>query len=385
MILRQDLQRLASLWSDAQNAISLYFPSKTPADVAHREEPILVKEQIHEKLGTRKVKSQGERDDIARLLEMAASFKGNHGRARVVFACGDHGVWQEFDLTGSFNLRLDVGPAFTLAPLVQELESMRRYCIALADRSYERIFMLVSDQVTGDTNVLEEKHDPIRTTGAGMSTQRERHKEKPAIERFKALAEHLLRSYEHDEFDALLIGCRSDLRSEIESELSNVLRRVLIGHFHIDPGLATPKETRDRALALIAQESSREESMMVDQAIGEARRGGLGVVGLAAVLDALDKAEVRTLLFSQKRLASSEGSARASICTNCSHIQSGTVAVCEVCGNPMHTIANAEEALLRHRSSRDTDLRVIRNATLPDPDNIAALLRFRVERTHAVA
>jgi len=385
MISRQDLERLASLWSEAENAISLYFPSTMPADVAHREEPILLKEKIHEKLGTRKLKSQAERDDITRLLEVAASIKGNHGRAKVVFACGAQGVWEEFDLTGGVNLLLDAGSCFTLAPLVQELESMRRYCIALADRSYVRVFMLVSDQISGHTDLLEEMHDPIRTTGARMSSQRERHKEKPAQVRFKALAEHLLSSYERDAFDALLIGCRSELRSEIESELSNVLRRVLIGHFHSDPGVDTADETRAKALALIAQESSREEAIMVEQAVGEARRGGLGVVGLPAVLDAMDKGEVRTLLLSQERLASSEDTAGASICTACSHVQLGTAAVCELCGNPMHYFASAEEALIRHRGPREVDLHAIRNAELPGLDNIAALLRFRVERTNAVA
>jgi len=385
MISRPDLHRLASLWSEDSNALSLYFPSRTPADVAHREEPILLKEKIHEKLGNRKFKSQAERDDIARLLEVAASIKGNHGRARVVYACGAQGIWEELDLAGSVNLLFDAGPSFILAPLVEELESLHRYCIALADRSYLRVFMLVSDQITGQTDLLDEAREPIRTTGARKSSQEERHKEKPAQTRFKALAEHLLASYERGEFDALLIGCRSDLRSEIESGLSNVVRRVLIGHFHVDPAMATPDEVRAKALAVIAQQSTGEEDILVDQAVGEARRGGLGVVGLPAVLDAMDKGEVRTLLLSQERLASSQDSAGASICIACSHVQSGTVVACELCGNPMHQFASAEEALLRHRGAREVDLRVIRNAMLPGPDNIAALLRFRAEPANALA
>ena len=385
MISRQDLHRLASLWSEDHNAISLYFPSTTPADVAHREEPILLKEKIHEKLGTRKLKSPAERGDISRLLEVAASIKGNHGRARVVYACGAQGVWEELDLAGSVKLLFDAGPSFTLAPLVEQLESLHRYCIALADRSFLRVFMQVSDQITGQTDLLDEAREPIRTTGARMSSQEERHKEKPAQMRFKALAEHPLASYERGEFEALLIGCRSELRSEIESELSNVLRRVLIGHFHIDPAMATADEVRSKSLAVIAGQLTGEEDILVDQAVGEARRGGLGVVGLPAVLDAMDKAEVRTLLLSQKRLTSSEGSAGASICTVCSHVQLGTVAACELCGNPMHHFASAEEALLRHRGAREVDLRVIRSATLPGPDNIAALLRFRAERSNTVA
>jgi hypothetical protein len=51
----------------------------------------------------------------------------------------------------------------------------------------------------------------------------------------------------------------------------------------------------------------------------------------------------------------------------------------------MHHFASAEEALLRHRGAREVDLRVIRSATLPGPDNIAALLRFRAERSNTVA
>ena len=61
------------------------------------------------------------------------------------------------------------------------------------------------------------------------------------------MAEHIEQYFERGACDRLLIGCRDDVWSEIEPQLQPKARQRLVGHFRIDPKLATPEEVKQIA------------------------------------------------------------------------------------------------------------------------------------------
>lgn len=384
MISNQDLQELAGFTSRNADAISFYFGAQRPTELAHREEPILTKEKIQEVFGNLQGSSPSVREDIHRLLETAAGMKGNESRAKVVFACASRQFWREYDLEGRLPLLLDAATTFRLAPLLPSLTQPRRYCIALADRNRARLLILEAGKIHEHSDALDEELDPeldkVRTTGTGGSRHVERQREEMVRQHFKFLASHLLHFHEHKDYDALIVGCRDTMWPEIEQALHPDLKRVLIGHFRIDPGLATAEEVQERAKAFIQELERREDLNLLQQAAGGAAADARGAVGLPAVLRAIEKGEVQTLVWTPRQNTKEQP---IGVCRNCGHLQLGQEGACDLCGQEMQVYARAEEALVRRALLWTLEMRVIEDATLPPPDEFAAVLRFRSDHNTA--
>jgi len=378
----EELKELAGFWTDKGDALSMYLQVRTPSELAHREEPIFAKQKIQQALGTLRGKSPADRADIQRVLETVSAMKGNGGRAKVIFACHGKGLWREADVPGDFSTRLDVGSAFTLAPLLGQQQSRRRYCIALADRNRARLLLLEAREISEHSQVLDEENEKIRTTGAGKSVHLERQKAEKTRRHFTFLAEHLLHFYEHKDYDHLIVGCREEMWPEIEAALHPELKRILVGRFAVDPGLAPADEVKEKAQVIVDQRDREEEARLVEKTIGAATAKGLGAVGLKGVIDALEKGEVRSLLWPDGDRQSTQS---ASLCENCGHLEADDLRACTLCGARMRRFAHAEEALLRHTLGRSIEVRMIHRVKLPPPDEIAALLRFRVDANVAEA
>jgi hypothetical protein len=381
-----ELQELAGFWTNDGDAISVYFKAPEASELAHREEPIFAKDQIKQKLGRLKgVERSADQADVQRIIETIGDLKGNGGRTKVIFACKRKNIWREFDAPGDFGCRIDVGANFTLGPLIAQQQARRRYCIALADRHRARLLLLEAREISEHSQILDEDDkEKIRTTGASKSGHLERKKEEQARRHFTFLAEHLLHFHEHKDYDCLMIGCRDDMWPEIEAELHPQLKRILVGRFACDPGIATRLEIQEKAQALVDAKDRDEEKRLNERAMGGFAANALGAVGLNEVIDALEKGEVRTLLWASKP----DGEQRsASLCESCGHLEARELHACTLCGARMRLFANAEEALLRHALGRSIAVREMHYTKLPMPDRIAAWLRFRAEMNtpHALA
>lgn len=377
-----ELKELANLWTDKNDALSLYLQVQTPSELAHREEPILAKEKIRQALGTLRGTDAADRGDIQRAIETVSLMKGNGRRAKVIFACARQKVWREYDIPGEFTSRVEVGPAFALAPLIAQQQGRKRYCIALADRNRARLLLLEASEISEHSQVLDEEKEKIRTTGARKSVRMERSKEEDVRKHFVFLAEHLLHFYEHRDYDYLIVGCRDETWPDIEAELHPELRRILAGRFTTDPGMATCEEIQEKAQGLVDEKDRQDERRLVERSIGGAAANSLGAVGLKAVIHALENGEVRTLLWPNGNRQSVRG---ASLCENCGHLEAEDLHACVLCGARMRRFTHSEEALLRHAFIRSIEVRMLHTSKLPPPDEIAAWLRFRADLNTAQA
>jgi hypothetical protein len=369
-----ELRELAEFWTDSGDALSLYAQVKTPSELSHREEVISAKDRIQQAL--QKGNNSVGRADVQRALETVAEMKGNGGRAKVIFACNREKLWREFDVPGEFAVRAEAGPAFALAPLVAQERTQKRYCIALADRNRARLLLLEGGEIAEHSQVLDEEQEKVRTTGTSKAQIYDRRKEEQVRRHYQFLGSHLLHFFEHKDYDCLMVGCRDEMWPEIEAELHPELKRILVGRFTLDPGMATAEEIRGKAQAIVDQRDQEEEQRLLERAVGGAASRGLGAVGLRDVIDALEKGEVRTLLLPQGELRSWNS---ASLCENCGHLEANAWAECVFCGGKMRRFADAEEAVLRHALGRSIEVRTMRWVKLPVPDEIAAWLRFRAE------
>jgi Bacterial archaeo-eukaryotic release factor family 10 len=387
----EEIRELAAVWAEQGSALSFYFQPPEPSELSHRGEPVLAKQELQQKLQNLQGVGRAHRDDIHRILESIATLREDRPRrTKIIFACSPQNFWREYDIPGDFGIRLDAGSSFTLAPLIAQQQQRRRYCIALADRNRARLFLLTGREITEHSQVLDEEKDKIRTTGTGANNNLERKQEEKVRRHFAFLSDHLLHFFEHGDYDALLIGCRDDMWSDIEATLHSSVKRILAGRFLVDPGIASPQEVAEKAQAFITDNDRRDEEALVARVSGSALSDGLGAIGLDAVIRSLEQGEVRTLLCQSSEHPSLPNGAaivprNASLCPNCAHLDSAPSHACTLCGAQMHRFERAEEALLRHALGRSIEIRMLSYAKLPPPDGLAAWLRFVASRNTAQA
>ncbi len=380
------MRELADFWSEDGDAISVYFQPPLASEMSHREEAIVAKDVLRQKLGALRRSSAVDPDDIERILDSITAMPSNENRSKIVFACARQQFWREYDIRGDFGVRVDVESGFSIAPLIAEQQGRRRYCIALADRNKARLLLLESRELTEHSHVLDEDKEKIRTTGARGSAHLERKNEEKVRQHFAFLADHLLHFHEHGDYDGLLIGCRDEMWPEIEAALHPDVKRVLLGRFATDPGLASGEDILKHAQAIVDERDKHEEQELLNKAMGGAASDGLGAIGLPVVIEALERGEVWTLLWPRLRSASEDDErAAAWVCPNCAHLDSGTVTVCSLCGTAMRRYAQPEEALLRQALGRNIEVRMLNHMKLPPPTEIAATLRFLARRNTAEA
>lgn len=380
MITRDDIRELASFQSPEGQAVTFYYQPSAPLNKSHREEIILVKDMIRNAL--REAEGHGKngstRSDLERIGSMIDPIHGNTGKAKAIFACSSQNFWREFDVpVQSLKPKIAVSQRFHLKPLAAVLDSEQRACVLLADRTKARVFELTGDTISEKQDFINELTRRGKSDGFGGydAGHAERKVLNEAAQHFKAVAATIEQYFERGACERLLIGCRDDVWSEIEPHLQSQARQNLVGHFRIDPKVATADQVKQIAREQLAQHDAGEKQELIREVVGEAHRNGRGAIGLRRVLRSLETGEVLTLLLG------SHFQAPGVKCYHCGHMDLHLAPNCAVCGKPNTELEDIGDAIVGHAIRTGVQL-----VYIPDDEEfdrigrIAARLRFRADQ-----
>ncbi len=380
MIARDEIRELANFHSPETCALTFYYQPSTPQDLSHRGESILVKDMLRNALrdAEKGGKNSCARADLERVSTIVEALRGNGGKAKAIFACAGQNFWREYDLPPQLpKTQVILNQRFHLKPLAALMRESRKTLIVLADRTKARVFELSDDQITELQDFFNElsrhgKSDGFAGYDAGHAERRVLNE---TAQHFKAIADYLKERYEREPFDQLLIGCHDEQWPEIEAHLHAYAKQKLIGHFRIDPKVATPEQVKEMALQQIAEHESGEKQRLIADVVGEAHRNGNGAIGLRRVLRSLEVGEVQTLMLGANFQAPGVK------CYNCGHMDLHDAKDCAVCGKPNTQLEDIGDAIVGHALRDNIETRWIDNSEEFDRiGRIAALLRFRADQ-----
>jgi len=380
MIARDDIRELANFHSPETCALTFYYQPATPQDLRYRGESIMVKDLLRNAL--RDAEKDGKngcaRADLERINGIVESLHGNGGKAKAIFACASQNFWREFDLPPQLpKTQVILNQRFHLKPLAALMREARKTLIVLADRSKARVFELTKGELREQQDFFNElprrgKSDGFAGYDGGHA---ERHLMNDAAQHFKTIAEYLKDRYERGGFDQLLIGCHDEQWSEIEPHLHTYPKQKLIGHFRIDPKVATAEQVKEVALQRIAEHEGNEKQRLITEINGQAHRNGTGAIGLRRVLRSLETGEVQTLLLGANFQAPGVK------CYNCGHMELHDAKDCAVCGKPNTHLEDIGDAIVGHALRNNIEILWIdTNEEFDHIGRIAALLRFRADQ-----
>lgn len=367
-IAREDLLALANFFDEQEHAVSFYFSLSSSTDNSHREEVLKIKALVGDV-----VKNIGAKDGLSKDLDAivadAEEIRHTPSRLKAIFACHDRHIRQVFDLPafGSISL-LDVGRHFHLRPLLQAVQASTPYCVVMVEHGKARAFV-------GQGPDIQEIRGLFRSEELGVERSDSRvgwshHIEGNARERdsayLKQIGIEIHRLMEEHKYPRLVIGCREDLWSELESQLLGTERAAVIGRFHTANFDVSPAEVLQAAKPIF-QESLRLAYRDLWHKIDEG--SSHSAVGLNQVLENLAEGRV------QKILLGKLSNEKVSDCLQCGSLHAGIQGKCVFCGSSNTHAVLAQEALIRKALLTEAEI------LLPCPgdagsDRVAAWLRY---------
>jgi peptide subunit release factor 1 (eRF1) len=383
-ITREQIRELSEFQDSGSCAVSFYFQPSTPRNKAHKEDTILIKDLVREALHQLESKDRKDcaRADMDRILRLAGELRSNGTHAKAVFACADHGIWQEYELPANLpGTQLFVDRHFHLKPLAYLLGASPRLGVVVLDRHRARFFDLRLGELTEREGLFQPLSRKGRSDGyAGYDGgHAQRRVDDEALHHFKAVAEVLKQSLEKGVFEKWILGCQDAHRSQLEPHLHSYVTQAMLGRFHADPGHITPDDIRAQTQEIVEQWQTDRRRELVSQVLSQARSHSRGVTGLRRVLRSLEMGEVQTLLLGESFQA------HAVECSGCGHLDAHLVNFCPVCGRATHEVVDVAEAILPWVIRRDIEMLYVKDDLEFDKvGNVAALLRFRSENVQPI-
>jgi peptide chain release factor subunit 1 len=368
------LRRLAEMRLDRPLVLSLYLdldPSRFATPPARATEVRSLLDEADRRLRELDELSHSDRTALEKslgkvreLLNRNLDADGAHGMA--LFACEPEDLLETFKLPRSVQARVAIDNSPLIGPLVG-LARRERWCVLLVNKQAARVFRGSPDGLREVDQLHDEVHG--RHDQGGMSQARyQRSIEKEVSDHLRSSAERLLRHYERQPFQRLLVGGPREVVAELEGKLHPYLEERLAGRIEIDVETAAPDEVLEAAGGQLEElEEQREE-----ETIGRLREASRATAGLENVLPPLNERRVEVLLLDDGFAAP------GTLCRRCGWLGPRGESRCPADGTQLQArddIAEPAVELALQQSAEVLPLRR-RAEELRKVGGIGALLRF---------
>lgn len=324
----------------------------------------------------RAVRRRNGADLDADLRRIESFVQGGIDRSRTrglaIFSCAAHDLWEVVPLPVSVTSRVVVNQAPAVGQLGALVDELCRFGVLLVDRQHARMFAFEFGELVDRTELFEEKprgYDRRGERDTESYDKAEHHVEELATQHLRHAADTAFRFFQARRIDRLAVGAPDDLVALVEGLLHPYLRERLVPRVEL-PVTAGIDEVRRAAIELEARVEREREAAMVERLREEVGRGGRGVVGLDATLQALVERRVDQLIVSQ---GYSETGWRCSQCGYLCHLGP----TCPIDGATMARLDDIVEEAVDTAFGQSCRVEVcVGNADLDVLGRIGALLRF---------
>jgi peptide chain release factor subunit 1 len=303
---------------------------------------------------------------VTRFLDLEYDWQS---RGLAMFSSGKE-LWKTIPLPVSVRTRAYLSAKPYVRTLMDVLDRVGRYCIALLDHQDARLFLVDRGVIVPEAELAG---DGIkRHRQAGWS-------EKQFQNRTENTAEHNLKQSiaaledlcTRTDCKRVMLAGSDEILSGVQNLLPDQLRRKVVAVFVADMEIA-PRELLNMSLDVAARVDLEEEQKLVDQAITTAAKGGAATIGLADTLYQLYQGRVHELLVAE------DLQAEGYVCTRCGYLATVRSTPCPLCGYD-EMVATPDVVNLAIAKAIETGARVnvVReNAKLVAAGGVAALMRY---------
>jgi peptide subunit release factor 1 (eRF1) len=218
-----------------------------------------------------------------------------------------------------------------LRPLLEALDEHERFGIVLIDQKRARLLTVFLGEIEEHRDLISfvpPRPDRPSTDRLRSQSRMERRHDESVASHVKMVAGELAQLLDQLEVDRLIIGGSQQAASDLARALPKRLKGRLVEVLPM-PVAASTEEIMARTAEVQASLERTEELEVVREVLKEVKKGGRGVAGLPATLQAINNGRVYKLVYLQNlRL---EGG----VCADCNVLATPADERCPLCGKPM--------------------------------------------------
>jgi len=278
-------------------------------------------------------------EKLSRYITTELDRKGSKGIA--IFSSSGSKLWDAYPLPGSITNLLVVDRDPYIRPFTMLLDQYKRYCTVLVDRERARVFAVCLGEIEDHSQIFDEVPGKVKASGWGGYEERriERHIEDHVHRHLKRVADVTYEFLQNRKFDRLIVGGHGELISELERLLHNYLRERIVARINVESSISLD-EALKRTMQIDKEIEERSDIELVRKLLESAKGGGLGALGLRAVLGTLRRNQVHTLVVEIGYVE--EGV----VCDNCRFIGTDEQ-TCPLCNAKTRKVADVVEEAIR--------------------------------------
>jgi peptide chain release factor subunit 1 len=382
MVLTETIDKLAAFEPVPFPVLSLYLNAQ-PDSVGRDRYGVFLRKTFPERLRTYPAHSP-ERESLARDIDRIEAYLSESVRPSAngiaIFACsGADNYFEALQLDAPIhNHELLIGDRPHLYPLARLDDQFPRYAVVLADTKETRIFVLGLNRVERHERVTGRNTRRVKS-GGWSQARLQRRVDDQHLHHAKDVAESLERIVRNEAIPHVILAGDDVVLPLVRAQLPARVEERLVDVLHLDAGTAE-RELLEASIESLRRKDAETDAELIEQLLGEVRRGGLGVIGAENTLAALERGQVETLLIAARSdvLANIDGVAAAieSAHEAASATASRGVTPAGEAVPAGDRVANYLVTLARRTSA---DVRFIEDPLLlADVGGVGALLRFRL-------
>ena len=295
-MLADDLDRLAALDPQDAPVLSLYLDTG-PDDTGRRTFDLFIRKQLPDRLSTYAAGSDERSSfeaDTARIEQFLADELEPSTRGVAIIACHAAGLFEALQLDVRLENLLVVSDRPHLYPLARVQDQYPRYAAVLADTNQARIFVFSTGRQENEVEVQGQKTKQVKV-GGWSQARYQRHVENFHLQHVKEVVDVLDRVVRDEQIAHVVLAGDEVVIPLIREQLPKHLEERIVDVVRLDQ--RTPAhEVLARTLEVLQEKDAETDEQVVEELVGEYRRGGLAIVGAEATLAALKQGQVDTLV-----------------------------------------------------------------------------------------
>ncbi len=216
-----------------------------------------------------------------------------------------------------------------LRPLLEALDEHERFGIVLVDQKRARLLTVFLGDIEEHKDLISQvppRPDSPSADKLRSQSKMERRHDQSVSSHVRLVAGEISRLMEQLEVDRLIVGGNVGVASELARALPKRLRGRLVEVMPI-PLMAGDDEILVRAADVQTRLERAEELEVVRELLKEVRKGGRGVAGLSATLEAINEGRVWKLVYLQGLKVG------GGVCNSCNMLFDPADERCAMCGN----------------------------------------------------
>jgi len=361
-----DLRRLAEMTAPERVFLSVYLAGPASA----RSLPGQF-ERLRRLLRSGGAAEKDEREHFDENVRLVESYLDRHplkSGSLCIFACWALDFFQAIALPAPVDDLVWIDSSPCIRPLAELREEYENVAVVVADNKRARIF-LVSSAVAGDAETVRGNVKNHVKKGGWSQQRYERRRDGELLRYARQIVDKLADLDKEADFRRIVLVGGKEILRIVHENLPQVLQRR-VAEKAVDLGKGDAPVNAE-IMALFAGQERRSEVSLWERIRAEALRGGLGCVGLADVLAALQAGRADTIIVSR------DFRPMGRRCRECEHLDAGTAARCAACGSPsLFEVDVVNEIVeMAEKTGAEVDF-ADPMPTLDEAGHVAALLRW---------